>query len=521
MKKTTLIVTALAMVLCLAQCKKEQTPTNDAPQGTPITLTVVGSENNDSKVVVNPAGNPNYATVAFEDGDIIYVGNNGAYCGYLTYSGSAFSGTIEPTGDDNADYLHFYFMGNKGATSEPTSVNITDQTDKYPVISYAHSTEKYNSSATAYSAKLQNYCAIAKFPINGEGTSENITLRGMNNTVTVNFAANNGATTGDPYAFSKTGYGEITLHAESNTEKWAILLPQGAVDAKLYADGFNTATVSVPAIVANTYHDSDISGITLTAGTASDLFSVASGTKVRFAPGNLQYQASTNTWRFAENQYDYIGSENENISSSYSGWIDLFGWGTSGYSHGAVCYQPWSTSTSYSDYYAYGSSSYNLNDQTGEADWGYNAISNGGNTENQWRTLTNAEWGYLFNYRTDASQKYGHGSVNSVNGMIILPDVWVLPDGLSFTADNSTWGNSYTVDQWALMEANGAVFLPAAGDRLGTWVKDVGSSGCYWSSSYGSSGGANFVQFSLGHLGTQGDIYRIYGFSVRLARVAQ
>ena len=82
----------------------------------------------------------------------------------------------------------------------------------------------------------------------------------------------------------------------------------------------------------------------------------ASGEKVVFSQGNLQYQASTNTWRFAENQYDYIGNAagNTSPSSSQTAWIDYFNWGTSGYKHGANCYQPWSTSTSRSDYYAYG-----------------------------------------------------------------------------------------------------------------------------------------------------------------------
>ena len=51
----------------------------------------------------------------------------------------------------------------------------------------------------------------------------------------------------------------------------------------------------------------------------------ANGDKIFFSQGNLQYQASTNTWRFAEHQYDLIGSDNSNISSTYSGWIDLFG----------------------------------------------------------------------------------------------------------------------------------------------------------------------------------------------------
>jgi len=40
----------------------------------------------------------------------------------------------------------------------------------------------------------------------------------------------------------------------------------------------------------------------------------------------------------------------------------------------------------------FGNDTYNLNDQTGQADWGYNAISNGGNTTDTWRTLTSDEW---------------------------------------------------------------------------------------------------------------------------------
>ena len=39
-------------------------------------------------------------------------------------------------------------------------------------------------------------------------------------------------------------------------------------------------------------------------GAINSLFSVSDDLQVRFSRGNLQYQASTNTWRFAENQYD-------------------------------------------------------------------------------------------------------------------------------------------------------------------------------------------------------------------------
>ena len=162
-------------------------------------------------------------------------------------------------------------------------------------------------------------------------------------------------------------------------------------------------------------------------GAINGVFTInENGDRVYFSQGNLQYQASTDTWRFAEHQCDYTGNDNENISQSYDGWIDLFGWGTSGYNHGASCYQPWSTSTNNSDYYAYGSYANNLYNQTGQADWGYNAISNGVNQENSgWRTLTQAEWYYVFNTRSTVSGiRYAKAQVNGVNGVMLFPDNW-------------------------------------------------------------------------------------------------
>ena len=41
-------------------------------------------------------------------------------------------------------------------------------------------------------------------------------------------------------------------------------------------------------------------------------FSVSAESRVVFSQGNLQYQATTDSWRFAENQTDYIGDANSN-----------------------------------------------------------------------------------------------------------------------------------------------------------------------------------------------------------------
>ena len=273
-------------------------------------------------------------------------------------------------------------------------------------------------------------------------------------------------------------------------------------------------------------------------GAISGLFSVSADQQVYFSQGNLQYQASTDTWKFAENQYDYVGSTNSNISSFYSGWIDLFGWGTSGY-HNAndpynVNYQPWSTTSSpqvYSSYnfYGYGPSTNmtdpNLTGTSANYDWGvYNPISNGGNTADQWRTLTRSEWYYVFNTRnTTSGIRYAKAKVNNIKGVILLPDDWSSSTySLSSTNSNgvSFSSNTLTAAQWTTLEQAGAVFLPAAGARSGTTVY-LSSLGNYWSASYYDSNHAYNVSFSDGNLNPGNCSNRYYGQSVRLVCPAE
>ena len=245
-------------------------------------------------------------------------------------------------------------------------------------------------------------------------------------------------------------------------------------------------------------------------GALNGTFTVnGSGGKVQFSQGNLQYQASTCTWRFAENQWDMIGDDNSNISASYTGWIDLFCWGTGN--------NPTNASTNISDYSTF-------------TDWGVNAISNGGNQANQWRTLTKAEWGYLFQNRADAGNKYGAAKVNGITGVVLLPDNWTLPSDCGFTAgmtSASSWSdwslvastNIYDAVHWSEMEKAGAVFLPAAGSRDGTEVGYVGLSGRYWSATVYNTNYAYRLYYYSDRINPKGfDGDRDSGRSVRLVR---
>ena len=267
--------------------------------------------------------------------------------------------------------------------------------------------------------------------------------------------------------------------------------------------------------VAQTGGESSVK-LTFATGAGNGVFSVSSNKKVQFSQGNLQYQASTRTWRFADHQWDIIGDANKNISSSYSGWIDLFGWGTSGYNGK----NPWMTSTKSTDY---------GNGDRGIAgtnyDWGVNnTISNGGGKS--WRTLTRDEWVYVFNTRsTNSGIRYAKATVNGVNGVILLPDNWSSSNySLSNTnkTDASFSSNRISQSDWTnKFEANGAVFLPAAGCRRRTNVYSVGSYGDYWSASYGDSDSACRVWFSDDYLGPDGWYCRENGRSVRLVCSAE
>jgi hypothetical protein len=261
-------------------------------------------------------------------------------------------------------------------------------------------------------------------------------------------------------------------------------------------------------------------------GAIKAVFSVSNHSNVYFSQGNLQYQASTNTWRFAEYQYDMIALDNSNISSSYSGWIDLFGWGTSGWNSGANAYQPYSTSMDYRDYYPGGMYYNYLIDGFANADWGiYNQISNGSNQIGMWRTLTNYEWQYVIYERKDADLLKGVATINGINGLVLLPDDWKFPDDIAFTSGiandfGSTFYatiNNYSWSEWSKMETNGAVFFPASGKRQGTNVDEIGIYGNYWSSSPCDDSGIDCLCFNSSGIAV-GRGFRGNAMSVRLVQ---
>lgn len=129
-----------------------------------------------------------------------------------------------------------------------------------------------------------------------------------------------------------------------------------------------------------------------------------------------------------------------------------------------------------------------------------------------WFVLSSDEWKYLFNKRsTSSGLRYAKATVNGVFGVILLPDDWKntyfnIKDGI--TISKADWTNK--------IEANGAVFLPAAGYHFNSWDKSVGTDGYYWSSDPEDT---PYLRFNSAMLSTSTNIFdHEYGLSVRLVK---
>ena len=228
----------------------------------------------------------------------------------------------------------------------------------------------------------------------------------------------------------------------------------------------------------------------------SGVFSVSGSKTVKFSKGNLRY--ASGTWSFFDNQYDYYNSHNADA------W-DHFGWSTSETTYGM------NTSTSISTY-------------SGDfVDWG--ATMGTG-----WFTLSKDEWTYLFDTRSastvggTSNGRYAKAKVNGVQGIILFPDTYTHPDGVTAptgvnATNNTGWnGNNYSSADWTKMESAGCVFLPAAGNRAGSSVDNAGTYGYYWSATPSGTAQAYHVYFYSVDLAPAYYNVRSYGCSVRMVR---
>ena len=504
MKKVSLMIAALALVLGISQCKKQEKPVQ-AGEKQYIELTA-GNGNDGSKV----GGSFSAATMNlfWEEGDVITV--SGGATGTLTLNDGAgtaqghFSGEV--TLDSRAD-LVFTWTKLEG---EPDFNNQTGTEEWITDNLVLEAKAAYNESGK-YNLKMEMPYAVLKLDLRalvGESGND------------VEIKVGSGAVA------------TVKSLAKANSNEVYVAVP---VDRKhVYTfSGNNESIIKTWTLETNTFYTAGTAGSPVVIfhpeGAIKGVFTVAdpdrtpdSGdeTKIYFSQGNLQYIGSATTpyWKFADNQYDVLRTATGQNSDAQDVDRDLFGWGTSGYNHGATCYQPWSTSQTYSDYYAYGSLKNSLWEglapNTGKADWGKaNAISNGGNVAGKWRTLSNEEWQYLLNYGSFANDKRESkcklAEVMGVFGLVLAPDECLN----GYTFDNTE--TTYDETAWTTAEEGGCVFLPAAGYRDGVSFK-LSNFGIYWSSSTNNVETAFRMFFHDNTFMPNSGTNRSFGCSVRL-----
>lgn len=252
-----------------------------------------------------------------------------------------------------------------------------------------------------------------------------------------------------------------------------------------------------------------------------------------------------------ENDFKSDNTDFENEIASVNCWVDYFGWNTANNPLN-ISYYPEDYSTSPEDF----------------VDWGHNLIydpkADITYPADTWRTPTATEWDYIFCERENAAQLFGfvtltgHPKVDRIQGIIIFPDGFEVPSGFKSVAypglfnfvhdsgnshykliDGGKWPNTclskppvgnlvcpaiadtvevvstnekfifnqniLTLAEWAQLEAQGAVFLPAAGVRKEYNHKgyvrniDIGFLVWYWSSTHQGPGYKSAYSFEASY----------------------
>lgn len=114
-----------------------------------------------------------------------------------------------------------------------------------------------------------------------------------------------------------------------------------------------------------------------------------------------------------------IGAVNEQYfhrALATTDWIDLFPWESS---VPLVSITEGNASTGFGTFY----------------EWGNSSISNSGSYS--WRTPSITELNYIPFDRPNALQKFGGATAAGVDGLIILPDLWVQLSGFTFNPNRS------------------------------------------------------------------------------------
>ena len=242
-------------------------------------------------------------------------------------------------------------------------------------------------------------------------------------------------TQGDPYSLENCYY-KTSWGAVQGTQATAEELADGTTAAALQADRTKEVWVQDP----KTNLPMLKIFVKPNAKALNGMFTINdSGDKVVFSQGNLQKVGDM--YQFANNQYDYFGTDQSDTHRDMFAFLD--------YSNPDV--------------------------------------------DESWFMLSNDEWKYLLitrsvtNTLSDGARFTMATLGDTYKGLIIFPDYYEHPDGTGFMSgifnSNSNYTAKVSLEGWAMMEAAGCVFLPAAGYCSGgsTWYgvgEEIGYMSC-------------------------------------------
>ena len=502
----------LAGISTIVSCTKDD---EQPVEGKTYHMTVTASKGGDNAKALTVDGNTISATWAVGETVTVYnVTKGAALTGTLSAQSSGDNTTLKGdlTGTiEVGDELLLKFCSPDYSMQDGTLAYIASHCDYAEATVTVASVDDGVITASG-NAAFENKQAIVKFSLmDTNGTAINATALSVSVGGTI-YAAVPASATNELY---------VALPGISGK--------QVTLSAKVGGQWYNRTQPSVTFVNGQYY---TVAAKLKQKGMLPGTFSVSDSKKVHFSQGNLQatYDGSSWTWTFAANQYNFIGNAAGNTkvtaTSPYisgEGTVDLFGWVGCSSTFDGVAQYGITSSTATNNINGYGNNS----TENLKFDWGTLAIRNGGNTSNcGWHTLTggnddSAEWKYLFNSRSTSTSYAKAHLFCTTYGVILFPDNYTHPTGVAAptgvnATGNTSWNaNTYTDVEWAKMEAAGAVFLPAAGSRHESSVRDL-EHGYYWSSTTRDKNIAMTVHFRSGGLDPISSSNRSDGCSVRL-----
>lgn len=341
-------------------------------------------------------------------------------------------------------------------------------------MSHTSGTDMQITSVTLTPQESNVEIESAEHILTGDGTYLYGEVATLNATPAIgyNFVNWSNGKTANPYSFIVTEDVEIAANFQKKIYTVAATAENGTVTGLVeggkYEHGATATLTATPAfdyqfvnwsngstenpltitVTDNVTLEAIFAEVAATTVAESGVFSISAHKTATFATGNLQYNVGTQTWRFAKQQYQVVGEQNINLGDpAFTGWIDMLGWSNGEANNYGV------NPSNKNEYYA------------GEfVDWG-TKMGEG------WSTLSAEEWSYLLNTRENAASLKQTAKVDTIIGLLLFPDGWVMPEGVVVEAEMDEYFEvniyNYTLEQWTKLEQAGAIFLPAAGRRTG------------------------------------------------------